>query len=100
MFYNGFKETLVDPYWTSASYWPLIAHRFSPYVKDQIIFPGKVAMAQGTNKKSLLGSPAWTGEVFALIFHQLENGYDLRCAEGPDGNAHFVGVGAGWLNMI
>ena len=58
---------MVVPYWTSASYWPLIAHRFSPYVKDQIIFPGEVALAQGTNKKFLLGSSAWTGEVFALI---------------------------------
>ena len=26
MFHNGFKGTLVVPYWTSASYWPLIAH--------------------------------------------------------------------------
>ena len=65
MSHNGFKGTLVVPYWTSASYWPLIAHRFAPYVNDPIIFPGSVVLAQGTNKKSLLGSPAWTGEVFA-----------------------------------
>ena len=77
MFHNGFKGTLVVPYWTSASYWPLIAHRFLPNVKDRIIFPGNDALTQGINKKSLLGSPAWTGEVFAgqLDFHQRESGY-------------------------
>lgn len=62
--------TFVVPYWPSASFWPLLISRFSPYIQDYIVFVGNSALRQGNNRKSLLGSNAWTGYLiaFRLVF--------------------------------
>ena len=63
MFENKCKGTLVTPYWQSAAYWPLLVKQFVAFVRTTIIIKGNVALRQGSNSKSLLGSPDWQGNV-------------------------------------
>ena len=65
MFENKCKGTLVTPYWPSAAYWPLalLVKQFVAFVRTTIIIKGNVALRQGSNSKSLLGSPDWQGNV-------------------------------------
>lgn len=63
MFRNKFKGTLVTPYWPSATYWPLIFRQFASFVRQTVVLKGNVALRQGTNPNSLLGSQDWQGHL-------------------------------------
>ena len=51
------------PYWPSA---PLLVHRFWNSAVDYSFFEGRLALRNGRNANSLLGSACWEGLVLAV----------------------------------
>ena len=66
------KGTLVAPYWSSASFWPLLKREFSHYVKDFLIVKGNKVLRQGFNENSLLGSENFEGNMLAVCLDLTE----------------------------
>ena len=60
------QATLVVPHWPSSSFWPLLWQRYAPWITDYQYFQGNRACIHGRNKKSILGSPQWEGQIIAL----------------------------------
>ena len=65
MFQNAFQGTLVVPHWPSAAYWPLLSNNFAHFVRNAVVLKGNIALKQGTNLQSLLGSKKWKGNILA-----------------------------------
>ena len=60
------KGVLVAPKWNSSYFWPLLMNNFSSFISDLRTFKGAKVLQQGLNKKSLLGSSSFSGEVIAV----------------------------------
>ena len=65
MFQNAFQGTLVVPHWPSAAYWPLLSNNFAHFITNAVVLKGNMALKQGTNLQSLLGSKKWQGDILA-----------------------------------
>ena len=65
MFQNAFQGTLVVPHWPSAAYWPLLSNNFAHFITNAVVLKGNIALNQGTNLQSLLGSKKWQGNMLA-----------------------------------
>ena len=66
MFRCNARGTLVVPYWPSSPFWPLLVHKFWYFVVDYSFFEGRLALRQGRNTNSLLGSASWDGLILAV----------------------------------
>ena len=58
--------TLVVPLWPSAHFWPLIAHKYSPYLVAHILHIGNEVLTLGRNFNSLLGSDLFHRKYYCL----------------------------------
>ena len=65
MFQNAFQGTLVVPHWPSAAYWPLLSNNFAHFITNAVVLKGNIALIQGTNLQSLLGSKKWQRNMLA-----------------------------------
>jgi len=67
---NSSNAILVCPYWTSASFWPLLLESpkyFHSFVKDFILIEDPQSFVKlGNNKKSLIGSDKFKGSFMAI----------------------------------
>lgn len=63
MYHNKCKGTIVVPHWPSAAYWPILFQQFGQFVTKTVTIRGNIALKQGTNFNSLLGSKYWRGNV-------------------------------------
>ena len=66
MFLCNARGTLLVPYWPSASFWPLLVHKFGNFVVDYSFFEGRLALRLGRNTNSFLSSASWDGLVLAV----------------------------------
>ena len=57
---------LVVPLWPLAHFWPLIAHKYSPYPVAHSIHIGNEVLTRGGNFNLLLGSDLFTGNIIAF----------------------------------
>ena len=60
------KGTLIVPFWTSSSFWPVILNDFQMNIKDWMQLKGGKVLEQGKNKNSIFGSNRFQGDVLAL----------------------------------
>ena len=57
---------LVFPWWPSSPFWPLLWVNFRPFIQGILTMPGNLALVQGRNTNSLLGSPQFRSTVAAI----------------------------------
>ena len=59
------KGTLLVLYWPSEDFWSLISSRFAQFVTSCAYYEENTFLEHEENKKSILGSPDWTGHMLA-----------------------------------
>ena len=60
------KGTLIVPFWTSSSFWPVLLNDFQSNIKDWMQLKGGKVLEQGKNRNSIFGSNRFQGDVLAL----------------------------------
>ena len=60
------KCTLVIPYWTSSSFWPVLANNYSKYIVDYLQVKGNKVLGQGKNTNSIFGTSKFQGDILAI----------------------------------
>ena len=60
------KVVLIVPFWTSATFWPVLLGEFSIYIIDFLQVKGSNILEHGRNEKSIFGSNGFQGNMLAL----------------------------------
>ena len=58
--------TVIETFWPSAYFWPVITRKFWDYVTGYEVFKRKWALRHSRNTNSLLVSEAFDGDVLAI----------------------------------
>ena len=66
MFEQKSVSSLVVPFWSSSSFWPLISRIYSSFIVDCRIFSGDGTLEHGRNANALLGSKRYKGSAMAV----------------------------------
>ena len=61
--------TLVNPFWPSSSFWPLITCTYAAPLQGYVLEDGCRALMHGRNKNSRLGSKSLRGQVAGIRFY-------------------------------
>ena len=66
MFEQKSVSSLVVPFWSSSSFWPLISRIYASFIVDCRIFSGDGTLEHGRNANALLGSKRYKGSAMAV----------------------------------
>ena len=66
MFEQKAVGSLVVPFWSSSSFWPLISRIYANFIVDCRIFSGDGTLEHGRNANALLGSKHYKGSAMAV----------------------------------